>query len=412
MKYLFLYIIITLSCNSIKADEISESKGISDTYRSLSKAFKSECKFSLQDTLWFQASQLIPTTAMPELNKVCNREEDSKDSITNQSFPWNIYSPRPSTWDQWRKVNEENDSDSIQTIDDFSLKNRIRALQAKSISSEMQNESIRSVVRNTLSEWVCRPDRMVFAPLENFSVVVGGVVGRYLGYQAPSGSLRESGRNSWPNGCKNGGMREHIGDPAYFSIPGKIDQKYNVCCCGGRPPLKCQEDGDHFCYIEGKDVEKELDHLEGFIKEKLKGFTSESAEKDKIEFLATVQRAIAVIHPVSKGVGRTSRFIQNSLAQYLGLPPVPAGLLQADVSKTYAQYAKDTFSAYGAMITQMEKCKEECTSEGGIVSRACLPLSTRNDSIPVSDNCSALKSKLTSHHLQPVPQTQNTNNLR
>lgn len=80
-----------------------------------------------------------------------------------------------------------------------------------------------------------------------------------------------------------------------------------------------------------------------------------------LQVIADLQREFVAIHPFHEGVGRTSRFIQDIICDYLGLPYIPAGKLQNDVLTKSKNYVDATKGVLYNILNIFEKCANQLT---------------------------------------------------
>jgi len=277
----------------------------------------------------------------------------------SQLYPWTIFSPAPKTWLLWEAGNNAvkkalgrmNTLAEAQNLPDgqkfFIDLDIVSAIHSSAIDTELQSAD---VIGGIFPQSISKLFSDVYSYILDWKPGEVKGSGRFdylLSYILVSGF-------NFPDASKE--QLQYLNNYDLISL---ID---------GRPLISLS--GTRVSYYNHGAIKDELVSLLSEINnamnnDLLKGNRYNALIGDTmvalspIEFAAYIQKKFVSLHPFHEGVGRTSRYIQDLILGYFGLPYIPGnfGKLQEDVTLPTIDYIKETVASTSAILELLEGCK-------------------------------------------------------
>jgi hypothetical protein len=269
---------------------------------------------------------------------------DWKGAIDSYRYmPWQIYSPKPETWLLW----ENGLACLTNLLPNILLHKKITKKHLAVLHKNTINEEILGVLKST--------------------------------------AFRFTGQSFV---ASPGLLRSKTIFPSYFTVnltnqQRKLLQNYDIKNQNGTPMLRSLSSLTHHrvFFPNSSLVEEELDLLLTKINRYIeKFFQNEPRIISPYRAMAQFQRHFVAIHPFSEGVGRVSRFLQDTLATLFGLPKLRGGYLQDDILSFLKDYQDQTLQEATRLIKDLTSCTkeyQEFTRDKKSISANCSPISRR-----------------------------------
>ncbi len=277
-------------------------------------------------------------------------------------LPWKIYSPAPQTWISWEEGNKFREM----------LSHQIGCFNKKEKGFRFRLSDLKALHKQVISKNITGAgDKLFFTK----------------GLYPNPGEFRNKGhltsgffvKKSWKYGRKE---KKEIKSFEELGTNGKSLITSTLVRLPGTKYYR-----GRVKYVESKNVPKEM---KAFFQELNSDtnnfFKSSKTLRAPIELVADAQRKYVAIHPFHEGNGRMSRYLQDILLEFIGLPYTLSGDLQEDIVNTKNNYRKQTYHAYDRLLKDLGDCLKQYKS-GRKMNGYCRPIyiPTKGDSTLVKN---------------------------